>query len=288
MPLNAASLRHSRNSVVRSILHPTDLSEVSGSAFAHALRISVATKSKLHLLHVSPQEAPAAAAFPHARRVLAQWGLSEEDDTPWVIASKLGIEVDNTHIQRQEPVQGILSFLDQASCDLMVLATRGGDGFHHWLRGSVSEIASRHSSIPTLFITSGARGFVDQVTGDVSIRRVLVPIDFSPTPGKAIRAVHRIATLLAGGAHYVLHLLHVGRSAPAIRISARGRSPLPHVILRSGNVPKTIVDAAIEFDVDLIAMPTAGRNGILDALRGSTTERVIRHAPCPVFSVPSE
>ena len=57
MPLNAASLRHSRNSVVRSILHPTDLSEVSGSAFAHALRISVATKSKLHLLHVSPQEA---------------------------------------------------------------------------------------------------------------------------------------------------------------------------------------------------------------------------------------
>ena len=120
MPLNVASLRHSRNSVVRSILHPTDLSEVSGSAFAHALRISVATKSKLHLLHVSPQEAPAAAAFPHARRVLAQWGLSEEDDTPWVIASKLGIEVDNTHIQRQEPVQGILSFLDQASCDLMV------------------------------------------------------------------------------------------------------------------------------------------------------------------------
>jgi nucleotide-binding universal stress UspA family protein len=45
------------------------------------------------------------------------------------------------------------------------------------------------------------------------------------------------------------------------------------------------VDAAIELDVDLIAMPTAGHHGVLDALRGSTTERVIRHAPCPVLAL---
>jgi nucleotide-binding universal stress UspA family protein len=32
-------------------------------------------------------------------------------------------------------------------------------------------------------------------------------------------------------------------------------------------------------------MPTAGHHGVLDALRGSTTERVIRHAPCPVLAL---
>jgi nucleotide-binding universal stress UspA family protein len=48
---------------------------------------------------------------------------------------------------------------------------------------------------------------------------------------------------------------------------------------------EAIVDAAIELDVDLIAMPTAGHHGVLDALRGSTTERVIRHAPCPVLAL---
>jgi nucleotide-binding universal stress UspA family protein len=272
---------------VRSILHPTDLSELSGVALAHALRISLAAKGQLHLLHVSLHDAHAIAAFPDVRRVLAQWGLSDEDDAPWAIASRLGIEVDHTHVKRQEPVQGILNFLGQTECDLMVLATRGGGGFDHWLRGSVSEIASRHSAVPTLFITSGARGFVDQITGDVSIKRVLVPIDSSPAPGKAVNAVHRITKLLTGGAHYIVHFLHVGRSSPALRVKAKGRSPLPRVILRSGNVPKTIVDAAIEFEVDFIAMPTAGRHGILDALRGSTTERVIRHAPCPVFAIPS-
>jgi nucleotide-binding universal stress UspA family protein len=58
------------------------------------------------------------------------------------------------------------------------------------------------------------------------------------------------------------------------------------LIIRHGNIVKTIIDAALEYDVDLIVMPTAGHHGILDALRGSTTERVLRHAPCPVYAVP--
>ena len=39
-------------------------------------------------------------------------------------------------------------------------------------------------------------------------------------------------------------------------------------------------------DADLIAMPTAGRQGFKDALRGSTTERVIAQASCPVLALP--
>jgi nucleotide-binding universal stress UspA family protein len=285
---NPADSDRLRSTGVRSILHPTDLTDLSGVALAHALRISLATRGKLHLLHVSAHASGIVAEFPDVRRILAQWGMSEENDPPWLLARRLGIEVDNTHIKRQEPVEGILKFLQQATCDLMVLASRGGGGFDHWLRGSVSEITSRHSALPTLFVTSGARGFVDQITGDVSIRRVLLPIDFSPPPGKAIKAVHRLLKLLTGDVRCVLHLLHVGHSAPTIRVTAGDRSRLSGVILRSGNVPKTIIDAAIEFDADLIAMPTAGRHGILDALRGSTTERVIRHAPCPVFAIPSK
>jgi nucleotide-binding universal stress UspA family protein len=80
-------------------------------------------------------------------------------------------------------------------------------------------------------------------------------------------------------------LLHVGEAAPRLRVASS--SALLPVILRSGNVVESIVDAAIEFNVDAIAMPTAGHHGVLDALRGSTTERVIRHAPCPVFALPA-
>jgi nucleotide-binding universal stress UspA family protein len=37
---------------------------------------------------------------------------------------------------------------------------------------------------------------------------------------------------------------------------------------------------------NLIAMPVAGRDGLLDALRGSTSERVVSKANCPVLALP--
>src|SRR5262249_59795366 len=95
-------------------------------------------------------------------------------------------------------------------------------------------------------------------------------------------AIQRFGRLLTG-ANVAVDLLHVGEAARRLRVASSG-ALLP-VILRSGNVMKSIVDAAIEFDVDAIAMPTAGHHGVLDALRDSTTERVIRHAPCPVFAL---
>jgi nucleotide-binding universal stress UspA family protein len=217
---------------IRSIVHPTDFSDLSAAAFAHALRIALAARCRLHLLHVSQYDAAEALAFPHAQRLLAQWGLSEEDDPPWVVASKLGIEVDNIRLKLQEPTRAIVDFLNENDSDLLVVATHGRDGIAHWLQGSVAEAVFRRSAIPTLFIAPGSRGFVDQVSGDVKLRRALVP-----------------------------------------------------VMLRSGNVVDAIVQAALEFEVDIIAMPTAGHHGVLDALRGSTTERVIRHAPCPVLAL---
>jgi nucleotide-binding universal stress UspA family protein len=271
---------------IRSIVHPTDFSDLSGAALAHALRIALATGSSLHLLHVAQAGAGGALAFPHVRRLLGQWGLSDEDDPPWEVASKLGIEVLNTSIRWQEPTQGIVGFLRAHPCDLIVLATRGGDGFEHWLRGSVSEAVSRRSSVPTLFMAPGARNFVSQVTGDIRLRRALIPVDFSPEPTKAIELVHLIGRLLTG-ADITVHLLHVGRSAPVVRARSSRSAPLPPVMLRSGNVVTSILDVAVEFDVDFIAMPTAGHRSVLDALRGSTTERVIRHAPCPVFAIPA-
>jgi nucleotide-binding universal stress UspA family protein len=273
------------NSSVRSILHPTDFSDLSGAALAHALRIALAAKSKLHLLHIAQHDLGAALAFPHVRRLLVQWGLTEETDPPWVVSANLGFEVDSTTIKWQDPAQGIIHFLHQHSSDLIVLGTHGREGIERWLKGSVSEAVFRRFAVPALFLTQGARGFVSQVNGDIRLRRVLIPIDFSPAPSNAIDTIERFCALLMGS-DVAVHLIHIGSSAPPVQAKSANNPELPKVILRSGNIVKSIVDAAIEFDVDLIGMPTAGHHSALDALRGSTTERVIRHAPCAVFAVP--
>ncbi len=59
------------------------------------------------------------------------------------------------------------------------------------------------------------------------------------------------------------------------------------VCVEEGDPASVIVDVAQEENVDLIAMSTHGRSGLGRWVMGSVTEKVLRHAPCPVLTVRS-
>ncbi|RMG42876.1 MAG: universal stress protein [Candidatus Dadabacteria bacterium] len=59
-----------------------------------------------------------------------------------------------------------------------------------------------------------------------------------------------------------------------------------HVRAAAGPIHTEILDFANDRDVDLIIIATHGRTGISRLLIGSITERVLRHAVCPVLTVP--
>jgi len=274
---------------LQSIVHPTDFSDLNVDAFVHALRIALATKTKLYLLHVETGHESKWWLLPHVRYTLALWKLMTDDVTekhPQVaIEAELGIRVVKVSLDRQEPVHGILGFLDRHPTQLIVLATHGREGLPRWLHGSVAEVVSRRAATPTLFIAPSARGFVDQLSGQLRLRRVLVPIDHAPAPSAPLNAIGEFVQLLTGP-DLAIHLLHVGTLAPAVQHASPAGVPV-NVEVRQGDVVETILQTAAKIDADLIAMPTAGHHGILDALRGSTTERVLRHAPCPVLAMPA-
>jgi nucleotide-binding universal stress UspA family protein len=200
----------------QSIMHPTDFSDLSADAFAHALRIALAAKSKLYLLHVGTGH-ESWWSFPHVRHALALWKLMTDDVTEKhpqaAIEAKLGIRVVKVSLDRQDPVRGILGFLGRHPTELIVLATHGRDGLPRWLHGSVAEVVSRRAIKPTLFVAPGARGFVDQPTGQLRLRRVLVPIDHAPAPSASLNAIAEFIQWLAGD-DLAVHLLHVGTLAP--------------------------------------------------------------------------
>ena len=59
-------------------------------------------------------------------------------------------------------------------------------------------------------------------------------------------------------------------------------------LIRQGTPHQEITESAHELDADLIIIATLGRTGLAHVLLGSTTERVVRHAPCPVLVVREE
>ncbi len=66
---------------------------------------------------------------------------------------------------------------------------------------------------------------------------------------------------------------------------ARDRAVAVATEILQGGPAATIVDYASETDIDLIAMPTAGRQGLERLFVGSTTERVLRRATVPVLTI---
>jgi universal stress protein A len=144
-----------------------------------------------------------------------------------------------------------------------------------------------------------------------TIRRVLVPVDFSPYSDEAVA----YATGLAKRLDASIELLHVvedpyltGTWSPDVYVpdaiasleslardahdrltvataAIRVQGVTATASVRKGSAPRTIVEHATVENVDLIVLGTHGRTGLAHVLLGSVAERVVRLAPCPVLTV---
>lgn len=270
------------------ILHPTDFSAGSSLALAHALRLAVSNRCRLDLLHVGKEGDDNLDEFPSVREMLTQWGLVPENASRSDVRH-LGVNVGKVVCTEGKVPQAIDSYCQQKPVDLIVLSTAGRHGLAAWLRPSTAEQIAKQvaqSSIPTLFVPESSQGCVSQETGEVALKHILVPVDHTPSAQKAVdRAL--VALSRFGGEHSDLTLLHVGKAEDFPQIELPEGNFKIHRIARQGDAAAEILTTAKEIQASAIVMVTAGSEGILDVLRGTTTDQVLRHAECPLLAVPS-
>lgn len=139
----------------------------------------------------------------------------------------------------------------------------------------------------------------------VKIKTILVPLDFSPASMQALE----YAVSLAKQFQAAIHLVHVHPPDEASSVPGAGHLMLQsaeaiellrdelaniqrkHVHtfwpenchVRGGRAYEEISELAREIDADLIVLSTRGYSGLKHLLLGSTAERVVRFAPCPVL-----
>jgi nucleotide-binding universal stress UspA family protein len=271
---------------IQRIFHPSDLSNASNLAFDHALRLAITGKCDLTILHTGSVEPDNPwAEFPRVRRTLEQWKLLPPD-SPKEAILKLGLNVHRVVLPDADPVTSMVDFLSKHPHDLIVLATHQYDGLKCWMHEQVAEPISRKAGEMTLFIPHEGEGFVSQASGEVRLDSVLVPVDHLPDPQVAIESATALVESL-GCREADATLLYVGDRAISPEVRMPGNGALKwRWTYRDGNVEKQILQAADEYNAGLIVMATQGHHGFLDALRGSTTERIVRHAKCPVLAAP--
>lgn len=141
----------------------------------------------------------------------------------------------------------------------------------------------------------------------INLKRILVPVDFSPTSEAALsygialaRAFDAKLFLLhvpehpgvAAEAEYPIGIYETMKNAASQRLGGlltaeEAHDLQPEYAMRIGHAPDEIVRFAADQGVSLIVMGTHGREGVARVMVGSVAETVVRRASCPVLTVHS-
>ena len=273
--------------ILQHVFHPSDFSPASETAFAHALKAALIAQATLTIFHVSPDRKENWTEFPGVRQTLERWGILPKD-SPRSAVPELGIKVKKVVAQDKDPVKSVLGFLEHQPCDLIVLATQQDKGRVQWLENSVAKPVARKSRQMTLFIPAGVEGFVSLKDGSVSLKNILIPVAPVPKAQPSIQAAVRLAQRLNCPTG-LFTILYVGDESEMPEVSC---PELPGwewtKMSQKGDITQVILQTARGMEADLIVMSTEGRNGFLDALRGSHTEQVLRHCACPLLAIPAD
>ena len=272
--------------VLQQVFHPSDFTPASEVAFVHALKAALVAKAELTILHVSPKHELEWTEFPGVRATLERWGLLPKHSAQADVA-KLGINIKKVQARHDDPVESVTNYLGTHNTDLIVLATDQQKERAQWLSQSIAAPIARKSRQMTLFIPKGIEGFVSAGDGSVSLTSILIPVAETPAAQPAIQAAARMANRL-GLPSGVFTILHVGETAGIPQVKSPDVAGWSwNTVVRQGDVVDVISETASAVRAGLIVLTTEGRNGFLDALRGSHSERILRKTPCPLLAIPA-
>jgi nucleotide-binding universal stress UspA family protein len=198
-----------------------------------------------------------------------------------------------------EPPEVLLDTADSIDADLIVLGTYGRRGLRRMLMGSVTAQVISKARDDVLVVHRPCQ----ECRGEY--RSLLVPYDGSAFSRAALG---RACALSAEDSASVTALYAIPRYeemvgfvrtegisarlaeeadkivADAARIGAE-RGVMVATSVAEGAAADRVVDAVKQSGFDLVVMGSHGHRGMERALLGSTTERVIVNAPCPVLVV---
>src|SRR4026207_329790 len=104
--------------MIHSILHPSDFSVGNEAAFLHALRLAVAAKSRLCILHSQSSgdtEGTDWSSFPGVRGRLVRGGLLGSEAPRSAVITALGVQIDKVALHRRAAGRPVLEASDNHS-----------------------------------------------------------------------------------------------------------------------------------------------------------------------------
>ena len=290
----------------------TDLTSVTREAYAPVARIASTFQSKVFIFHAVRGSSELFYLEGEAAKLR---NLIDDADRDRAMPSLLEAQgaLKDAGVEA-EIVTRVGSFFDitgdvlrELDADLCVIPTQGLHEFTGRVLGSTVARVIRDTSIPVLTVNENC-GHRAEPWSD--FRRIVHPVDLEGTTPESLRAAEDFAAEL-GGVLDVVHVIEpikeqILRTPEGeillpkdlryqIRAKLQARlSDIAHTVQRvparwqlvEDNKPGSgVMTYADQQGVDLIVLPSIGRDMTKNTLLGSVAEHVIKNARCPVLTI---
>jgi len=288
---------------LKKILVPVDFSDFSDNAVEFALLMAEKFDAEVMLLHTVLLFEQDLNEKEHLEAYETLIQQKENERTKKMKAhykrgEKRGVTVDSVLLRGVAAADSILDYLSDNDYDLVVMGTHGHTGIVKFFAGSTTEKVVRFSPIPVITVHKDYKR--------QKIEEVLVPIDFSEYSHIAIEQGKAIAKEF-NAKIFFMHVVEQDAhpefysitSEPILEANPQLKGHIinslkkysgmsedeAHFVVGEGKVHNEIIKHSEKNEVDLIVMPTVGQSDLEHIIIGSTTERVVRVATCPVMTV---
>lgn len=284
-------------------MYNTILVAFDGSEFSKAALIEASNWIKRHggriiMVHAVYFDEEEFTIAPEQREMRFELGKRLCYQTRDTISSKFGIEVESL-ICEGEPPDVILDIAREKKVELISMGTYGRKGIKRLIMGSVTSKVILNAACDVMVVKRPC----NECTGEY--KSILVPFDGSEFSKKALERACELSKIDSGEITvlYVIpryeEMIEFFRTetieramfheAEKILNMARQIATEKGVTIagtvKKGYVGEKILETAEMLKNDLIVMGTYGWKGVSRAIMGSTTERVIMNASCPVLTV---
>lgn len=292
---------------LKNIICATDFSEFSKHAVAYGVTLAKKFNAKLYMCHVIDMSYAAIYGECKDPLELEERIMGDANDS---LRGSIGEDKIDWEplISKGHTCDEITRMAAEIGVDLAITATHGRSGLKRLILGSVTERLIRTLSCPLLVVRSPKPAFVSLGNQKVKLDRILVGCDFSPDSNLSFQ----YALALAREFQCELHLTHVIESTMYKYILKSGlekgqdqdalckelneklkdmipgeayTSCTPRTELLAGQPYEEVTKYAVTHNIDLIILGVRGHSLMETFFLGSTTDRVVRQAPCPVLSV---
>lgn len=214
------------------------------------------------------------------------------------ISDEFGIEVEAI-ICEGEPPEVIVDIAREKKVELISMGTYGRKGLRRLIMGSVTSKVILNAPCDVMVVKRQC----SECTGEY--RSILVPFDGSVFSRKALEHATELSKIDDADIT-VLYVIpryeemieffrtdsikramldEANRILDVAKVIAKERAVTIATMVKEGHAGDEIIETASMLKNDLIVIGTYGWKGVSRAIMGSTTERVIMNALCPVLVV---